>query len=114
MTAELNQTLDAILRGENLDEAAAAELMESLTDEALSPVLSGALLVALRAKGETADELRGFARRMRALFLNAQAAHDSAPTVAKIIARELDYSEDWASAEAQRFQKLACQYQVKA
>jgi len=67
MTAELNQTLDAILRGENLDEAAAAELMESLTDEALSPVLSGALLVALRAKGETADELRGFARRMRAL-----------------------------------------------
>ena len=67
MTAELNQTLDKILRGEDLDEAVAAELMESLTDESLSPVLSGALLVALRAKGETADELRGFARRMRAL-----------------------------------------------
>jgi anthranilate phosphoribosyltransferase len=67
MPADLNQTLDVILCGEDLDEAAAADLMESLTDEDLSPVLSGALLVALRAKGETADELRGFARRMRAL-----------------------------------------------
>jgi len=67
MPEQLNQTLDAILRGEDLDEASAADLMESLTDEKLSPVLSGALLVALRAKGETADELRGFARRMRRL-----------------------------------------------
>ncbi len=67
MSLDLNSTLETLLRGENLDEQAAAELMRSLTDEQLSPVLSGALLVALRAKGETAEELRGFARAMRAL-----------------------------------------------
>lgn len=54
------------------------------------------------------------ARRMRALFLNAQAAHDCAPEVAKIMADELGYSADWAAAETQRFQKLALQYKVKA
>ena len=33
----------------------------------MPPALAGALLAALRAKGVTADELRGFARAMRAL-----------------------------------------------
>jgi anthranilate phosphoribosyltransferase len=65
MPLDLNYTLESLLLGKNLDERTAAELMRSLTDEQLSPVLSGALLVALRAKGETADELRGFARAMR-------------------------------------------------
>ncbi|WP_269539360.1 glycerol-3-phosphate dehydrogenase/oxidase [Cerasicoccus fimbriatus] len=53
------------------------------------------------------------ARRTRALFLNAQAAHDSAQPVAEIIAAELGKSADWATAEAQRFQKLASGYLVK-
>lgn len=53
-------------------------------------------------------------RRMRALFLNARAAQDSAPKVAEIMAQELGFSEDWATAETQRFQKLAQGYLVKA
>ncbi|GHB96822.1 glycerol-3-phosphate dehydrogenase/oxidase [Cerasicoccus arenae] len=53
------------------------------------------------------------ARRMRALFLNAQAAHDCAQSVADIMAGELGHSTDWATAEAQRFQKLASGYMVK-
>jgi len=53
------------------------------------------------------------ARRMRALFLNAQAAHDCAQPVADIMAKELGCSDDWAAAEAQRFQKLASGYVVK-
>ena len=41
--------------------------MRALTDPALAPAMAGALLAALRAKGVTADEVRGFASAMRAL-----------------------------------------------
>jgi anthranilate phosphoribosyltransferase len=63
----LRATLETLVEGRALPEAAAYELLVALTDEALSPALAGALLAALRAKGVTADELRGFARGMRAL-----------------------------------------------
>jgi anthranilate phosphoribosyltransferase len=42
-------------------------LLELLTAPDLAPALAGALLAALRAKGVTAAELRGFAGAMRAL-----------------------------------------------
>jgi anthranilate phosphoribosyltransferase len=63
----LRATLEALVEGRSLSEAAAHELLLALTDEALPPALAGALLAALRAKGVTPDELRGFARGMRAL-----------------------------------------------
>jgi len=59
--------LDRLLDGVSLSEADAAQLLGTLTDAQLAPAMAGALLAALRAKGVTADELRGFARRMRAL-----------------------------------------------
>ncbi|MFQ5635237.1 MAG: anthranilate phosphoribosyltransferase [Gammaproteobacteria bacterium] len=60
-------TLDKLLQKQDLAEAEAGELMRLLTDEELAPAMSAALLVALRAKGETADEVRGFAGAMREL-----------------------------------------------
>ncbi|MEO0795432.1 MAG: glycerol-3-phosphate dehydrogenase/oxidase [Verrucomicrobiota bacterium] len=51
-------------------------------------------------------------RRLRALFLNAQAAHDSAQAVAEILAQELGHTSEWAEAEAQRFRVLANGYRV--
>jgi anthranilate phosphoribosyltransferase len=63
--AELRATLDRLLDGINLSQQQAAELLRALTAEDLSPALAGALLAALRAKGVTADELRGFAAMMR-------------------------------------------------
>jgi anthranilate phosphoribosyltransferase len=60
-------TLDRLLDRRDLSEEEAAELMERLSDESVPSALGGALLAALRAKGETADELRGFARAMRRL-----------------------------------------------
>jgi len=42
-------------------------LLQRLTAPDLDPVLAGALLTAVRAKGLTGIELRGFARGMRAL-----------------------------------------------
>ncbi len=63
----LRAALERLLEGQHLQEAEAGELLTALTAEDLSPALAGALLAALRAKGVTADELRGFARSMRAL-----------------------------------------------
>jgi len=59
--------LESLLNGENLREQEAAGLLRLLADESLPPAVAGALLAALRAKGETPDEVRGFARAMREL-----------------------------------------------
>jgi len=65
----LGQALEQVLRHEDLTEATAGLVMTALTDPAVPQALSAALLTALRAKGETADEVRGFAVAMRALAL---------------------------------------------
>ena len=63
----LRELLEQLLDRRNLSEAQAAELLVALTDPTLSPALGGALLAGLRAKGVTADEVRGFAKTMRRL-----------------------------------------------
>jgi len=63
----MKRLLERLLLGENLSEPEAAELLVALTDEALPQATSGAILAALRAKGETPDEIRGFATAMRRL-----------------------------------------------
>jgi anthranilate phosphoribosyltransferase len=65
--AELRDTLERLLNGQHLAEAEAADLLVALTDSAMAPAMAGALLAALRAKGLTADEVRGFASAMRRL-----------------------------------------------
>ena len=62
-------TLDHLLAGRDLREAEAAALLRALTDAELAPAMAGALLAALRAKGVTAAEVRGFASAMRSLAL---------------------------------------------
>jgi anthranilate phosphoribosyltransferase len=59
--------LDRLLRRDDLDRDEAAMLLRELTDESMPAALAGALLAALRTKGETAEEVRGFAGAMRAL-----------------------------------------------
>jgi len=67
MAERLNDTLDRLLDGQNLTERESGELLAALAVPEVSPVLAGALLAALRAKGVTAAELRGLAGGMRAL-----------------------------------------------
>jgi anthranilate phosphoribosyltransferase len=67
MSVNPQHVLEQLLRGENLDEPTAGALLRLMAGGELQPALAGALLVALRAKGETADEIRGFARAMREL-----------------------------------------------
>ena len=63
----LRDTLEHLLSGKSLSEADAGELLRALTGADMPPALAGAMLAALRSKGVTADEVRGFARAMRAL-----------------------------------------------
>src|ERR1700723_1617305 len=63
---------DRLLERENLSQSEAAQLLHALTAEDLPPALAGALLAALRAKGVTAEELRGFAGAMRELARQPQ------------------------------------------
>jgi anthranilate phosphoribosyltransferase len=59
--------LEHLLQQRDLGETVAAELLVQLASPELPAAMSGALLAALRAKGETADEVRGFAHAMRVL-----------------------------------------------
>jgi glycerol-3-phosphate dehydrogenase len=52
------------------------------------------------------------ARRMRALFLNANAAIAMAEPASKLLAAELGRDEEWAAAQAREFTDLAQQYRV--
>ena len=63
----LRDILDRLLGRQNLTEREAGELLTALTVPEVQPVVAGAVLVALRAKGVTAGELRGLASAMRAL-----------------------------------------------
>jgi len=65
--AEMKAILEQLLERRDLDEAAAAELLVALTDPALPAAMAGALLAALRSKGVTPEEVRGFAGAMRRL-----------------------------------------------
>jgi anthranilate phosphoribosyltransferase len=70
MSANLPQLrgwLDGLLEKHSLATEEARALLVALTDAELPPALAGALLAAIRAKGVTADELRGFALGMRSL-----------------------------------------------
>jgi anthranilate phosphoribosyltransferase len=75
-----SQLLERILNGGSLSESEAAALMHELAGGELEPALAGALLAGLRAKGETADEIRGFALAMRELALHP-AIPEGSPTV---------------------------------
>jgi anthranilate phosphoribosyltransferase len=67
MAQPLRATLEQLLERRDLTEAQAGELLVALTDPEVAPALAGALLAALRSKGVTADEVRGFAGAMRRL-----------------------------------------------
>lgn len=72
--------LEKLIDGVDLSEAEAGELLDALTDPELDPVLASAALIALRTKGETADELRGFALGLQALAVRPDIPED-APAV---------------------------------
>ncbi|MGB5352930.1 MAG: anthranilate phosphoribosyltransferase [Woeseia sp.] len=69
MSNAYSSLLEQLLLGKSLSEGEAHRLMRSLAAGELEAALAGAFLAALRAKGENADEIRGFATAMRELAL---------------------------------------------
>jgi len=59
----------------------------------------------------TVDDV--LARRTRSLILNARAAAEAAPRVARILAGELGRDPAWANAQALAFQELAAGYALE-
>jgi anthranilate phosphoribosyltransferase len=57
--------LDQVLDGGDLSESQAEGVLRALASGGVAPAVAGGMLAGLRAKGETAAELRGFARGMR-------------------------------------------------
>ncbi|MEM7430328.1 MAG: anthranilate phosphoribosyltransferase [Pseudomonadota bacterium] len=72
--------LNAVLDGRDLSETDAYSLMYALANAELNDATAGAILAGLRAKGETADEVRGFAMAMRELAITPNIP-DGAPMV---------------------------------
>jgi anthranilate phosphoribosyltransferase len=75
--------LEHLLERRDLTETQAANLLEELTKPDLAPAMAGALLAALRGKGVTSAEVRGFAGAMRAL--SRKPALPSAPDAIDIV-----------------------------
>ena len=69
------QLLQQLLDGQSLDVTQAAILMQGWLTEAIPPVLSGAILATIQAKGVSASELAGMAQ-----VLQAQSLAGSDPT----------------------------------
>ena len=69
MSNKYSALLDQLLNGNALSESEASELMHALASGEIDAALAGGLLAGLRAKGETAEEIRGFATAMRELAL---------------------------------------------
>lgn len=61
----LAEAIERAVAGEDLDRASAEAAMDTILDGRASDTQIAALLTALRMKGETVDELVGFARAMR-------------------------------------------------
>ncbi len=80
MTSGHPALLEKLLGGTALTEDEAHALMHELAGGEMQPALAGAFLAALRAKGESADEIRGFATAMRELSLSP-AIPAGSPTV---------------------------------
>ncbi|RLB75360.1 MAG: anthranilate phosphoribosyltransferase, partial [Deltaproteobacteria bacterium] len=61
----IKQALAALVRGDDLTRAEAEEVMEEIMSGRATPAQIGGFLIALRLKGETPDEIAGFAGVMR-------------------------------------------------
>ena len=80
MSNEFSALLNRLLDGRDLPESDASALMRGMAAGDMEPAVAGAFLAGLRAKGETADEIRGFATAMRELAVKP-VIPDGTPTV---------------------------------
>jgi len=73
---DLKEYLRRVIEGCDLSEAEAADAMRVIMSGGATDSQIAGLLVALRLKGETVDEITGFARVMREMAQRVEAAGD--------------------------------------
>ena len=76
MTAPVQKLLGRLMRSEDLMRDEAAELLNLLLDETTSEPQIAAILIALKLKGETVEELAGLAEGMRSRALKINSRHE--------------------------------------
>jgi len=69
-------TIEKLLRREDLTREEAAALMDSIVSGAVSPAQIAGVLIALRAKGETVDEIAGFVSVLREKAVRVSPSRD--------------------------------------
>jgi len=74
MSERLRRHLGRVVGGAALGEDEAAEAMDAIMDGEATPAQIGGLLAAMAVRGETEDEIVGFARTMRARAVPLRAA----------------------------------------
>ncbi|PSB68420.1 anthranilate phosphoribosyltransferase, partial [filamentous cyanobacterium CCP1] len=78
--------LQQLLEGRSLESEQAAILMQGWLTESISPVLSGAILAAIQAKGVSASELAGMAKVLQSQSIgNADGSTNSDPIPSPLI-----------------------------
>lgn len=77
-TYSIAPLLNDIFNGKTLDRASARGVVGQLMDGKLSQIQAAALLAALRMRGETADEIIGFAEAMRERAVKVPLERDGA------------------------------------
>jgi anthranilate phosphoribosyltransferase len=81
MTLNLTELLQQLLDKRSLSQAQASALMTGWLEESIPPVLSGAILAAIQAKGVSADELAGMARVLKKQSLSQNAIAHTVPVI---------------------------------
>src|SRR6266480_924230 len=76
MDSPLRRALSALANRQALSEDQTAEVFGVVMRGEATPAQIGALLMGLRAKGETADELAGATRALRAAMVRVETSHD--------------------------------------
>ena len=72
----LSDAINAVCRGEDLAEETAAMVLREVMEGRSSPEETAGILIALRTRGETADEIAGLARTMRELATKVEVGID--------------------------------------
>ena len=78
--ADLRGAIAKVAAGKSLSQEEAAEAFDLMMSGAATPVQIGALLMGLRARGETVEEIAGAARAMRAKVLTVRAPEGAIDT----------------------------------
>jgi glycerol-3-phosphate dehydrogenase len=111
-------TIDGALAQYGSDAAAVSQLIsaEPVWNQSLAermPYLAGQVIWAARYEmARTVEDV--LARRVRALFVDAEVALAAAPKVAELLASELGRDATWQADQTEKFRHLAEAYQVQS